>query len=62
MNLPKGIFDIDPLPSMKCKKCQQVKRRDSFMFRIKFDPDIINESMAELLPQMNNTAGTFCIF
>jgi glutaredoxin-related protein len=48
------------LPSNKCPKCAKFKR-DVFRFKIKFDREIINESMAEALPEDGNTSGIFCI-
>jgi hypothetical protein len=31
-------------------------------FSIRFDPDMVNEEMAEALPDENHTSGIFCIF
>ena len=32
------------------------------MFRLTFEKDLINEAMAESLPDEGNTSGVFCVF
>jgi len=32
------------------------------MFKLEFDPNIVNETMSEVLPYDDNTAGEFCVF
>lgn len=61
MWMPKGIVDLDLLPGTFCKRCLS-KRREVLMIKLRFDPDLVNEDMAEALDEENNTAGVFCIF
>jgi hypothetical protein len=61
MYMPKGIIQLSML-DLKCMKCAQYHKRDVKLFRITFDPEIINESMIEVLPEEGNTAGVFCVF
>ena len=60
MNLPKGVINLRMLDKF-CEKCLK-KNREVQMFRLTFDKEIVNESMAEVLPEGNNTTGVFCVF
>jgi len=60
--MPKGITYFKMLKDKPCARCRSYRKREVMLFRISFDPDIINESMAEALPEYNNTTGVFCIF
>ena len=70
MNMPKGIIslrmlgpdDCPPERIYTCEKCWKMRRRESFLFRLAFDPQLVNESMAEVLPQRHHTQGVFCAF
>jgi ssDNA-binding Zn-finger/Zn-ribbon topoisomerase 1 len=59
LNLPKGIIhlELDRL----CEKCYGKGKREVKKFRLTFDKDILNESMAEALPERENTQGVFCV-
>ena len=61
MNMPKGIVKLEML-DQKCPKCRSSKKSDVFLFRVGLDKGSVNESMAEALPDDNNTSGVFCIF
>ena len=61
MDLPRGITEVD-MQEILCQKCLKNRKRECKMFRLTFDREIINESMAEALPDNNNTSGLFCVF
>ena len=60
MFMPKGITRIEMLDE-KCVKCQNFHKRDVKKFRVRFDNEIVNEAMAEALPDENNCSGIFCV-
>ena len=61
MTMPRGITKLQILDQY-CIKCMSKYKREVKMFRLTFDQEIINESMAEALPDTDNTSGVFCIF
>ena len=61
MQMPKGISELEML-NQKCQKCWNRCKRESFVFRLTFDKETINEIMAEALPDLENTSGVFCVF
>ena len=60
MQLPKGLSSVKMLAE-NCPKCMRM-RREVKRFKLDFDPNLVNESMAEVLPDEDNTSGTFCVF
>ena len=60
MNMPKGITSIKMLDK-NCPKCQK-QRKEVKLFHLEFDSVQVNEVMAEVLPQQDNTAGEFCLY
>lgn len=61
MNMPKGISNLQMMNN-NCPKCLNFFKREVKMFRLTFERDLINESMAESLPDEGNTSGVFCVF
>ena len=62
MNMPKGIKHLEMLKGQGCKKCCDLRKRQTTLFRLTFEKDIVNESMKEVLPDRDQTSGIFCIF
>ena len=48
INMPKGISGIRML-DQNCPKCKN-QRKDVKMFELEFDTNLVNEVMAEMLP------------
>ena len=61
LNMPKGISNVKML-DQNCPRCLKKDRREVKLFSLEFDSVLVNEVMAEVLPQQDQTAGTFCLF
>lgn len=44
-----------------CPKCKQTLRKEVKLFELEFETNLVNEVMADVLPNQDNTAGTFCL-
>ena len=64
LNMPKGISNLNMLEEFcpKCLKHDPRDRKEVKLFKLEFENNLVNETMAEVLPDEDNTAGTFCIF
>jgi len=61
MSMPKGISSLKMLEE-NCPKCLKRDKKEVKLFHLEFDSVLVNEIMAEFLPDQDNTAGTFCMF
>ena len=61
-NLPKGISNITMLKGKTCINCLKRETVYSNLFKLEFETNLVNESMAEVLPDDDNTAGVFCVY
>lgn len=63
MNMPKGIEKVTMLEKENppCKMCLKRDRREVKLFRLEFVTELVNECMAELLNEHDNTSGVFCL-
>ena len=59
-SLPKCLENIT-MTEEECKSCHQRLRQPVKKFRLDFVTDFVNEAMAEVLPDDDNTSGVFCI-
>lgn len=60
MSLPKGLETIT-LSEEECKNCYNRMKQKVNKFRLEFVTDLVNEAMAEVLPDDDNTSGVFCV-
>jgi ssDNA-binding Zn-finger/Zn-ribbon topoisomerase 1 len=60
LSLPKCLESII-MTDEECKNCRQRTNQPVKKFRLDFVTDFVNESMAEVLPDDDNTSGVFCI-
>jgi hypothetical protein len=44
-----------------CQKCFGRDRKEVYKFILEFDRSVVNETMAAVLPDEDNTAGEFCV-
>ena len=64
LNMPKGISNLKMLDELcpKCLKRDPRHKKEVKLFKIEFETNLVNEQMAQVLPDEDNTSGTFCIF
>lgn len=67
MAMPKGLTKIKMIRREKnpenhyCKKCMAQRRGEMSLFKMWFDPEMVNEAMAEVLNKKDGYSGTFCV-
>ncbi len=59
-NLPKALTGIRMLQEI-CKNCLDTSKGHVQLLYLEFEPNLVNETMSEILPFEDNTAGNFCV-
>ena len=60
MSLPKCLENITMVDE-ECKGCFLRTKQRVKKLRLDFVTDFVNENMAEILPDDDNTSGVFCV-
>jgi len=60
MSLPKALESITMTDDV-CQECLKRDKKKVFKFRLEFITDFVNDVMNQVLPDDDNTSGTFCV-